>query len=335
MAGGDVLDIHTESFVWSRVFGYDVARAHGRGLLGARLYSQADLPRMVAGGLTGAVLSIATNPFRRQPVLAANVGRLVHMVSAPTSEAVPAVPAGAVPAEVVTDVGGYRRARAAGRFACFVGVQGANAVHSAAELPAEVTRVTLVHLTRSPLGSPSAPLGGRGGLTARGREMVQGLNYRRVLVDLAHANRPTFWDALAVHDRSLPPIVSHTGVSGVYPCWRNIDDDQVRAVADRGGVVGIMYHCGFGGRGFLGGPTTAAVLDHLEHVIAVGGEGAAALGSDWDGLIVPPTDMPTAADLPVLVAAMVARRWPERRALAVLGGNYLRVMEDVRPTPAS
>ena len=46
LAGCDVLDIHTESFVWTRVFGYDLAAPHGRGVLGARLYSQADLPRL-------------------------------------------------------------------------------------------------------------------------------------------------------------------------------------------------------------------------------------------------------------------------------------------------
>ena len=305
--------------MWSRVFGYDVRQSHGRGLLGARLYSQADLPRMVEGGLTGAVLSIATNPFRRVPVLGPNVGRLKVMLEGGN-------------AAVATDVAGYRAARAAGRFACFIGVQGGNAVGSVGELPPEVTRVTLVHLTKSRIGSPSAPLGGAGGLTPFGQEYVAGLNQRRILVDLAHANVPTFWDALAVHDRGLPPIVSHTGVSGVHRSWRNIGDDQIRAVAERGGVVGIMYH-----RGFLGGSTSEAVLRHLEHVVAVGGDGAAALGSDWDGLITTPSDMPTAADLPVLVAGMVRRGWPEARIRAVVGGNYLRVMETVRPgpTPAS
>src|SRR5262245_22244878 len=125
MAACDVVDAHEESFVWARVFGYDLTERHGRGLLGARLYSQADLPRLQDGGATGAVLSIATNPFRRRSVLAANVDRLVAMVS----------PA----AEVVGDLGAYRAARAAGRFPCFVAVQGGNAVRSAADLPAVVS----------------------------------------------------------------------------------------------------------------------------------------------------------------------------------------------------
>lgn len=318
MAASDVVDVHSESFVWTRVFGYDLCAPHGRGMLGARLYSQADLPRMRAGGMTGAVVSVATNPFRkrgRRPVrLAENLARLEGSLAA------------ADDVDVVGDLAGYRHSRAGGRFPCFVAVQGGNAAGSASELPEVVSRVTLVHLTRSVLGSPSAPLGGDRGLTAAGRRFVEECNARQVIVDLAHASPRTFRDALEVQARGVPPVVSHTGVSGVHRSWRNIDDDQIRAVADRGGVVGVMYH-----RGFLGGSTSEAVLRHLEHVVNVGGEGAAALGSDWDGMIVTPRDMPTAAELPVLVAGMLRRAWPESRIRAVLGANYLRVLGDVRP----
>ena len=312
MAACDVVDAHVESFVWTRVFGYRLGARHGHGLLGARLYSQADLPRLREGGSTGAVLSIATNPLRRRSVLARNVDRVASEVAASG-------------AEVVADLAGYRRSRAAGRFPCFVAVQGGNAVRSIDEVPPVVSRVTMVHLTRSFLGAPSAPLGGGGGLKRAGRDFVAGCNDRRVIVDLAHANRATFWDAVAVHAPGVPLIVSHTGVTGVHRSWRNVDDDQIRAVADRGGVVGVMYH-----RGFLGGATSEAVVRHLEHIVTVGGEDAACLGSDWDGFIVTPRDMPTAVELPVLVDGMIRRGWPESRIAKVLGANYLRVVGDVR-----
>jgi membrane dipeptidase len=219
----------------------------------------------------------------------------------------------------------------------FLAVQGGNAFDGADDvrrLPdGSLVRVTLMHLTDSPLGATSSPLGrsrGRGGLTGAGRAMVEALNEQRILVDLAHASKPTFWQALDAHDPALPPVVTHTGVSGVHPSWRNLDDDQIRAIADRGGVVGIMYH-----RGFLGRPAhrvgAEAIVRHLEHVISVGGEEAAALGSDWDGLIVTPRDMPTALELPVLVDRMLARAWPEARIRRVLGGNALRLIASVRP----
>lgn len=313
--------------MWSRLIGYDLTARHGRGLLGGRYYSQADLPRMREAGLTGVVLSIATNPFRRPghrtEALATNLARLRRALEAQPEAA------------VVADHAGYRAARAAGRMACFLAVQGANAwsrPEDVARAP-EVSRATLVHLTDSPLGATNSPLGrsrGRAGLTALGREYVAALNAGRVLVDLAHISRPGFWDALDAHDPHLPPIVSHTGVSGVRPSWRNLDDDQIRAVAQRGGVVGIMFH-----RGFLGRPpwrvTADTLIAHLAHLIAVGGEEVAALGSDFDGMIVPPAELRTVSELPVLVERMLVAGFSEERTSRVLAGNYLRVVESIRP----
>ena len=323
MNPADVLDVHIESFVWARVMRYDLLRRHGRGLLGGRLYSQLDLPRMREAGMTGGVFSIATNPFRsrngRRMTLLANVARLRTVLESDPGVA------------VVADVADYRRARADGRMGCFLAVQGGNAVTAAdvASLPDVVSRVTVVHLTRSALGSPARPLGGvsggRRGLTGAGWEYVEALDARRILVDLAHVNGRGFWDALAAHDRSTPAIVSHTGVRGVHDVWRNIDDAQVRAIAATGGVVGIMFHSGF-----LGESSAEAVVRHLEHVVNVGGEDCAALGSDWDGLIVTPRDMRTVADLPVLIRAMRARGFSDDRVAKILGANYLRVVEAVR-----
>jgi membrane dipeptidase len=214
-------------------------------------------------------------------------------------------------------------------------VQGGNAFDSPADVGLVPTgallRVTLMHLTDSRLGATSSPLGrsrGKGGLTAEGRALVEALDDARILVDLAHASRPTFFVALDALDAcrpALPPVVTHTGISGVRPSWRNLDDEQIRAIADRGGVIGIMYH-----RGFLGRPPwkvgAEAVVRHLEHAIAVGGEDVAALGSDWDGMIVTPRDMPTCLELPVLVDRMLARHWEEDRIRRVLGTNALRVI---------
>jgi membrane dipeptidase len=274
-------------------------------------------------GLSAAVLSIATNPARRAGTRTAtllhNLNRLQQSISTSTSTS------GSATTKSLT----LHRA-----------VQGGNAFDSPADVrlvpDGALLRVTLMHLTDSALGATSSPLGpsrGRGGLTATGRAMVEALNERRILVDLAHASRPTFFGALETLDSCpspLPPVVSHTGVCGAHRSWRNLDDGQIKAIADRGGVIGIMYH-----RGFLGRPSRRvgadAIVRHLEHTIAVGGEDVAALGSDWDGMIVTPRDMPTALDLPVLVDRMLARRWPEDRIRRVLGTNALRLIATTRP----
>lgn len=316
----DLIDAHIESFLWTRMLGYDLAARHGRGLLGGRFYSQVDVPRMLDAGMTGAVFSIATNPFRsvagRHRTVLANVARLRAALEAHREVA------------VVGSHAGYLRARAEGRLGVFLALQGGNAVTAAgvAELPDVVTRVTLVHLTRSALGAPGVPVRwGRGGLTDAGRASVRALNARRILVDLAHVDREGFWDALAVHDRSQPAIVSHTGVRAVHDHWRNVDDAQIEAIAGLGGVVGIMYHAAF-----LGGRSLEAVAGHVEHVIRVAGDGAVCLGSDWDGLIAPPPALRTVSELPALLRCLADRGMREDTVAKVAGGNYLRVMAAVR-----
>jgi membrane dipeptidase len=328
----DVVDLHVETFVWTRIFGYDLTAAHGAGPLRARYLGQADLPRLRSAGLSAVVLSIATNPARprgtRTTTVLANLTRLHELTQT----------AFASPASTMTSASSSSSSSPSTSSSTsatptvYLAVQGGNAFDSPDDIrlvpDGALLRVTVMHLTDSRLGATSSPLGrsrGRGGLTAAGRAMVEVLNERRILVDLAHASRATFFGALDAHDPAVPPVVTHTGVSGVHRSWRNLDDEQIRAIADRGGVVGIMYH-----RGFLGRPSrrvgAEAIVRHLEHTIAVGGEEAAALGSDWDGMIVTPRDMPTCLELPVLVDRMLARRWPETRIRRVLGSNARRVI---------
>jgi len=118
----------------------------------------------------------------------------------------------------------------------------------------------------------------------------------------------------------------------VHDGWRNVDDDQIRAIADLGGVTGIMFHAGFLGGSFWSG-RAAAIVAHIEHVIDVAGEDAVAIGSDFDGLIVPPADLRTVTELPVLVQRMLDRGFSTERVVKVLGTNYLDVMSQIRPGP--
>lgn len=324
----DVIDQHVDSFIWTRVAGYRLDRRHGRGLLGGRFYSQVDLPRVREAQIAGCVWSITTNPFRsaarRAAMFEQNFSRLRAILEACSEDVA-----------LCRDGADYRAARAADKHAAFIGIQGGNALDASNALDTFarglVLRVTLVHLSTSSLGSTSAPgWKGDGRLTPHGIETVRALDARRVFVDLAHIHPRGFFDAVAAHDRSLPLVVSHTGVSSVTPHWRNIDDAQLRAIADTGGVVGIMYQSSFLGDRLLAG-RAASIVDHLEHVIHTIGEDHAALGSDWDGMVVTPRDMPTCLELPRLVELMLARRWSPDRIRKVLGGNFLRALDMLRP----
>ncbi len=116
----------------------------------------------------------------------------------------------------------------------------------------------------------------------------------------------------------------------VHPHFRNLDDRSARAVAERGGLIGIIYHSLYLGDGLFGGRLETLVR-HIEHAWRVAGVDHVALGSDWDGLICPPRDMPTCLELPRLFAALHERGHPEAVLRKLFGENFLRVLGAVRP----
>lgn len=333
LRAADVIDLHIDTFIPPRLplVRYDVTRRHDKVFLGGRFFGHLDLPRVLEGGLTGAMWSITTNPFRRASRRWVLFQRNLARVEAVVGETGGAFRFARTAAE-------YHAVRAAGAHAILLAIQGGNAVQAAPDgigsvalatpMPAgphPVTRVTLVHLTNSAYGITSSPFRmwkGRRGLTPVGRDFIAALDHHRIFVDLAHVNRQGFWDAVDAHDKRLPLIATHTGVSGVKPHWRNLDDAQVKAIADSGGVVGIIFSQAF--LKVRKGPRDAGmVIDHMEHVIDVAGEDAVALGTDYDGAIVPPPDLRSGLSYVRLVQKMLDRGWSEARIRKALGGNFL------------
>lgn len=326
----EAIDLHVDTFIWARLFGYDLAKRHGTGPFGARFWGSADIPRVVEAELAGAIWVITTNPLRgargKRDALLRNFSRLVATLSA--HERV----------RVVTTLREHRAARAEKKHAAWLGIQGGNALeHSLDDFDrpelAALSRVTLLHFTRSRLGAPALPRSLRRGdqnLTEFGRDYLRKLNERRILVDLAHLSREGFWDALSAHDRTQPLAVTHTACDAVFPHFRNVTDEQLRAVADTGGVVGVLFQSAFLGEPAWGG-RAARIVDHLEHVVRTVGEDHAALGSDFDGAIIPPRDLKSVLELPRLVHLMLERGFSTRSIQKILGENALRVMGELRP----
>jgi membrane dipeptidase len=327
----ELVDLHLDTFIPPRLWGYGVLDRHRGGPLGHRFFGHVDLPRLHDGGLGAGMWSITTNPFRSAPARWAQLQRNLKAMLALVQQSRGAL-------EVCRTAAELRAARARGAHGVLLAIQGGNALEAAPrgahDLPDQlITRVTLVHLTNSAYGATSSPhhlLRRDKGLSPSGARLIEQLDQMRVFVDLAHIHPKGFWDAVAVHDKRLPLIATHTGVCGVRPHWRNLDDAQLRAIADSGGVAGVIFSTAFLQR--RGGPADAGmVIEHLEHILRVGGEGAAALGSDFDGAIIPPADLPGADAYPVLVQKMLDARWTEDRVRRVLGGNALRTFEALRP----
>lgn len=324
----DVLDLHLESYSFFRALGYHPHKRHGPGLNRALLFGQADIPRLLEAGIGGATWVITGHPLR--PVESREEAfRRLH------TELVLLLESADGRVAVVDTASGYRAARAAGRHAAFIGVQGAHALPPdpdvLAHLPVPLLRITLMHLTDTPFGKTSAPSPFRRGrgLSPLGERFIEQMNAQRIGVDLSHISEAGFWAALEVADPSIPVLVTHTGVSGVHPHWRNLTDAQLRAVARRGGTVGIMYHAEFLGDPLLKGRLSSLVR-HIRHAENIMGEDHVSLGSDWDGAICTPRDMPTCLELPRLVEALLIDGMKEEAILKLLGQNALRVIAELK-----
>lgn len=171
-------------------------------------------------------------------------------------------------------------------------------------------------------GFLSRPKEAAQGLSDLGRALIDRLNERRIAVDLAHTSRAGFMEAAA--RSQSPPFVSHTGVAGAHRHWRNIDDEQIRAVINRGGIIGVI----FAGR-FLGGSEIDDVVRHIEYLVQNFGDDGVAIGSDWDGMIIPVRGLEGVDRLWRLTATLLGRGHSEERVAKILGRNAVRYLADV------
>jgi len=121
-----------------------------------------------------------------------------------------------------------------------------------------------------------------GGLTDLGKELITKTRDLGMVFDLAHANKQTFQDAMEIID--FPFMVSHTLVNAIQENSRNLTDDQIKAVAERGGIIGIATI-----PDYMSGDTMDDYVDQFEYIVKLVGDDHVAFGTDFDGLV-DPTD---------------------------------------------
>ena len=163
------------------------------------------------------------------------------------------------------------------------------------------------------------------GISSFGQQVVREMNRLGILVDLSHAGEKSFYDALEMS--SQPIVCSHSSCRALCDHPRNLTDEQMRALAAKGGVMQItMYN------GFLVKDGEATVLDalrHLEHAIEVMGIDHVGIGTDFDG------DggvrgMANSSELLNFTRLLLARGYSEQDIEKIWGGNFLRVMTQVQ-----
>jgi membrane dipeptidase len=172
------------------------------------------------------------------------------------------------------------------------------------------------------------------GLTPLGVELVKEMERLGVILDMTHLSDQAFWQALEHY--SGPVIASHNNCRALVPHQRQFTDEQLRAIIERGGVVGAAFDAWMLRLGWRKGAHDnqpvhlSDVVDHIDHVCQLAGNSAhAGIGSDLDGGFgrdQSPADLDTIADLQQIGALLAERGYSADDIAAIMHGNWLRVL---------
>lgn len=316
-----LVDLHVDSLIQHTLFGYDLARRHRAGVKGQPLFWHADLPRMSEAGYSGACMGIHYFPWESSRGAGA-AHRQIDALDRFAAE----VP-GCIRVRTPDDWGRARRER---RIALAPGVEGAHMLCGSLDAlealcDRNIAYLTLAHFSKNSAATPSL---GRGaneddGLTGFGREVVAVLNRRGVVVDVAHLNQRC---AIEAAEASAAPVfATHSGAQRIHPHPRLLSDAALDAIAEKGGVIGVIFSPDFlAGRRRAG---TEVVVDHIEAIADRVGPEHVALGSDYDGwLPAIPSDQRDCRDIRNVAAELLRRGHPDDQVRGILCENAERVM---------
>ena len=188
-----------------------------------------------------------------------------------------------------------------------------------------VVYITLCHNGDNDICDSARGCNTHGGVSKFGEEVIREMNRNGIMVDLSHGGEKSFYDALDIS--SQPIVCSHSNSKALCDVPRNLTDDQMRALAKKGGVAHItMYH------GFLKKDGEATIMDaiaHLEHAIEIMGIDHVGIGTDFDGdgTI---RGLADASEMINFTLQLLRRKYSERDIEKIWGGNWLRVMARVQ-----
>jgi membrane dipeptidase len=176
----------------------------------------------------------------------------------------------------------------------------------------------LMHFLDNDIGVNQTPPHEDRGLTEFGRELVREANRLGIIIDLAHANTRTIMDAL---ETSTQPIIfSHTGVKALHQGDRYVTDDEIRAIAAKGGLIGIWPAAALG--------TIAEMVRHIDHVKKLVGVDHIGIASDLRGMSYIDA-FGEEANFLAIVNGLMDAGYADDEIGKLMGGNFFRLWQQV------
>lgn len=235
------------------------------------------------------------------------------------------------------------------KIAAFMGIEGGHAIEDSPRLLRDyyalgVRYMTLTHWNTNNLGDSVTDLNKPGvehhnGLTPLGKDIIHEMNRLGMMVDISHTADKTFWDALETS--AAPIIASHSSCRALTNAPRNMSDEMIKALAQKGGVIQINFNCGFVSQKSADDKsptpvraTLADVVAHIDHARQIGGIDSVGIGTDFDGIECTPEGLDDVSKFPNLTRALLEKGYTPADIKKIYSGNLLRVMRQVEKTAA-
>ncbi|MDQ7064295.1 MAG: dipeptidase [candidate division KSB1 bacterium] len=268
--------------------------------------------------------------------------------------------------EMASSVSDIYRIVGRGKIAALMGLEGGHALENSPHILRMFYRmgiryITLTHSNTNDWCDSSTDKPRWGGLNELGEKIIAEMNRLGVMVDVSHISDEAFWDVIRVS--KAPVIASHSSCRAIADMQRNMSDDMIKAMAEKGGVIMINFGSSFlnpewgkrtnyilqqirdkyrGDFGMWGKmwdemnkkdplppATLKDLIDHIDHVVQLVGPDHVGLGSDFDGVSNLPVGMEDVSKLPAITYELLKRGYKEEDIRKILGGNLLRVMSEV------
>ena len=223
----------------------------------------------------------------------------------------------------------------AGKIAAILSIEGGEALEGDLGVLRMLHRLGLRLLTltwnqRNQIADGVAESRTGSGLTELGLKVIDEMNKLGMLIDVSHLSEACFWEVIK---RSESPIVaSHSNCFSLCPHLRNLKDEQIKAIAEKGVIIGVNFVPDFL-TNQKRASTISDVVDHIDYLVKIVGVDYIGLGSDFDGTKVLPLGLEGVDKVPNITEELLNRRYKTEEIKKILGENWLKVFNKVEKIP--